>query len=49
MRTRAPQTAGLPRVMFGTASLGNLYRDVPYEDKKARHASRIPCKCKREA
>ena len=25
----------LPRVIFGTGSLGNLYTEPPYEDKKA--------------
>ena len=25
----------LPRIMFGTAGLGNLYAEAPYEDKKA--------------
>ena len=30
-----PAKQELPRVMFGTASLGNLYAEPPYEEKKA--------------
>jgi aryl-alcohol dehydrogenase-like predicted oxidoreductase len=25
----------LPKVMFGTATLGNLYKETPWEEKKA--------------
>lgn len=30
-----PAKVELPKVMFGTASLGNLYAEPPYEEKKA--------------
>eukprot|EP01043_Picozoa_sp_COSAG02_P001893 COSAG02_NODE_42_length_46522_cov_109.704478_6_plen_370_part_00 len=33
--TSKPQKPVLPKIIFGTASLGNLYAEPPYEDKKA--------------